>query len=98
MGNADVARLRSYGVAFAQQKSCWRSQQSSKARGGPILVKNLHMHCCMLFEPLQVLAQDLVCCLHKLELCERKAIPDSKFLVHVGQIAAAFCLLLCWKT
>ncbi len=93
-GNADVTRLRRYLVACAQPKSCWRSQpSSSKARGGPILVRKLHMHCCMLYEPLQVLAQHLICCLHKLELCERKATPDSEFLVHLGQLAA-FCLLL----
>ena len=93
-GNADVTRLRRYVVACAQPKSCWRSQpSSSKARGGPILVRKLHMHCCMLYEPLQVLAQHSICCLHKLELCERKATPDSEFLVHLGQLAA-FCLLL----
>ncbi len=67
-----------------------------KGKGRANLGKtNLHMHCYMLHEPLQVFAQDLVCCLHKLELCKRKAIPDSKSLVHLGQIAAAFCLLLC---
>ena len=50
----------------------------------------------MLCEPLQVLA--LKFGLHKLDLCERKAIPDRKLLVHLTQTAAAFCLLLCWKT
>ncbi len=48
----------------------------------------------MLCEPLQVIAlKTKICCLHKVDLCERKACADSE----LGQTAAFFCLLLCWK-
>lgn len=47
---------------------------------------------CRLCKPLQVLAlKTKFWCLHKPVLCEKKAYPDSKILIHVGQTAAAFC-------
>ncbi len=53
----------------------------------------------MLCKPLQVFAlEPKVRCLHKLDLCDRTACQDIKGLVHFGQKAAAFCLLLCWKS
>lgn len=62
-----------YGVAFAQQMIV-------KGKGRVIPGNNnLHMHCCMLYEPLQVLAQGLVCCLHKLSSVTGKLIQTASF-------------------
>ena len=36
-------------------------------------------------------------CLHGLDLRSRRACPDGKLLLHLGQIPAASCLFLCWK-
>lgn len=54
---------------------------------------------CSLYKPLQLCALVAkVRCLHKLELCDRTVCQGITAVLYFGQKAAAFCLLLCWKS
>lgn len=64
--------------------SCYHTQGDSRL-AKPILEENLHMRWCMLYEPLQVLAQDLVCCLHSLSSMRGKLFQTANVGSNLGK-------------
>lgn len=77
----------------------FNSQQQSPRTAPGLWQNSVYKHSCSLHKPLQLCALVAkVRCLHKLELCDRTVCQGITAVLYFGQKAAAFCLLLCWKS